>query len=132
MGKCGCDSYRPGHNCHQIQARLASSDPSSWFAATVIALDQDLTTVEYADRSTCVIWRHGGLNQRCTAGSHVFVTESWALISVPGAEHRSLLSIEVRECSWCESELPADRPRVAVAGIVDFSIGEGIDLVHRE
>lgn len=131
MGKCGCDSFKPGHNCHQIQVRLAGSDPYSWFDADVTSVARGLAVVRYQDGSSCELWRHGGFDERCAAGTHVTVSEQWGLISVPGVEHRALLSVEVREPSWRRDDLPEDRLQVPVAGIVDFGTGEAVDLTRE-
>jgi hypothetical protein len=130
MGGCGCDSYGAGHNVHQIQAKLANQDSTSWFDATVVSVDAEKITLWYPDSSWCGIWRHGGFDERVVTGTTLLVSEPWSLISVVGYEGRSQLSVEITDPSWRRDGLPEDRPKPEVGGIVDLATGEGIDIVH--
>jgi hypothetical protein len=127
---CGCASFRPGHNCHVIQARLANSDPESWFVATVTEVNGDDVLVAYDDGTTCRLRRHGGFHERVTLAATVLVCEPWSVISVVAGDVRVQLSVEVRTPSWRKNSLPEDRPHVAVSGVVSNATGEGIDLHH--
>jgi hypothetical protein len=130
MSGCGCKSYGPGHNCHAIQATNANSDPTSWFAATVTALEQEEATLEYQDGSSCQIWRHGGFDDRVAIGTSLLACERWSLLSVVGKDDRYQLSVEVREPSRHRDKLPESRPRPHMVGIVSNETGEGIDILH--
>jgi hypothetical protein len=127
---CGCDSFRPGHNCHVIQARLANSDPESWFVSTATEVNGDEVVVAYDDGTTCRLWRHGGFDERMTLAASVLVCEAWSVTSVVDADLRVQLSVEVRAPSWRKNSLPEDRLHVATSGVVSNETGEGIDIVH--
>jgi hypothetical protein len=127
---CGCRTYFPGHNCHVVQATRANSDPTSWFAARVTALEQEEATVKYDDGSTCRLWRHGGFDERVAVGAALLTCEPWSLISVLGSDGRDQLSVEVRNPSWRKAGLPEDRPRRWSPGIVNNATGEGVDILH--
>ena len=79
---CGCESFRPGHNCHVTQARLANSDPESWFVATVTEANGDEVVIAYDDGTTCRLWRHGGFDRRAALGARVLTCEVWSVMSV--------------------------------------------------
>ena len=127
---CGCGAGFPGHNCHVIQATRANSDPTSWFSATVTALEQEEATVEYDDGSTCRLWRHGGFDERVSVGTVLLTCEHWSLVSVVGSDGWDQLSVEVRDPSWRKAGLPEDRPRPWSPGIVNNANGEGADILH--
>jgi hypothetical protein len=113
-----------------IQATRANSDPTSWFSATVTALEQEEATVEYDDASTCRLWRHGGFDERVTVGTALLACERWSLVSVVGSDGQDQLSVEVRDPSWRQAGLPEDRPRPWSPGIVNNVTGEGVDILH--
>jgi hypothetical protein len=127
---CGCDSYRPGHNCHVVQARLANSDPASWFVATVTEVSGDEVVGTYDDGTACRLWRHGGFHARVTLAATVLVCEPWSVVSVADGDARVQLSVEVRTPSWRRNSLPEDRRHVAATGVVSNATGEGIDILH--
>jgi hypothetical protein len=127
---CGCHSYRPGHNCHVIQARLANSDPESWFVATVTEVNGDEAVVTYDDGTTCRLWRHGGFHDRVTLAATVLVCEAWSVMSVVDGNVRVQLSVEGRTPTWRKNSLPEDRPHVAASGVVSNETGEGVDIFH--
>lgn len=127
---CGCGAGFPGHNCHVIQATRANSDPTSWFSATVTALEQEEATVEYDDGSTCRLWRHGGFDERAAVGTALLACECWSLVSVAAGNGRDQLSVAVRDPTWRRDQLPEERPRAWRAGIVSNVTGEGIDILH--
>jgi hypothetical protein len=115
-----------------IQATQVNSDPTSWFAAAVTALNGEEATVEYDDGSSCRLWRHGGFDERVTVGTAVLVSERWSLVSVVSSEGRDQLSVAVRHGTWRSDGLPDDRDRKWTAGIVNLATGEGVDILHAE
>ena len=127
---CGCRSYAPGHNCHVIQATRANSGPTSWFPATVTALEHEDATVEYDDGTTCRLWRHGGFDQRVHVGTALLVCECWSLVSLAASSGRDQLSVAVRDPRWRKSGLPEDRPRPWRASIVSNASGEWFEVLR--
>jgi hypothetical protein len=115
-----------------IQATRANSDPTSWFAGTVTALDAEEATVDYDDGSTCRLWRHGGFGAGIAIGTALLVCECWSLVSTAGNEPRDQLSIVTRHSTWRKDRLPEDRERKWRAGVVDLASGEGVDIVRAE
>lgn len=133
MSGC-CGSYAPGHNAHQIQARLAGEDPHSWWPATVSAVDGDDATVDYGDGTPARLWRHAGFAGRLHVGEHVDVSERWSLLSVGGDAGARWLSVRVTPTGGRPIKPPREvaiRP-VVHAGVVDIAAGEGLDIAqHR-
>jgi hypothetical protein len=127
---CGCESFRPGHNCHVVQARLANSDPESWFVTTVTEANGDDVLVAYDDGTTCRLRRHGGFDARVALAATVLVCEAWSMMSVVDGDARIQLSVEVRTPSWRKHSLPEDRLHVAAPGVVSNETGEGVDILH--
>jgi hypothetical protein len=111
-----------------IQARLANSDPESWFVATVTEKNGDEVFIAYDDGTTCRLWRHGGFDEAVALGATILVCAAWSVMSVVDGDVRVQLSVEARTPSWRKNSLPEDRLHVAASGVVSNETGEGVDI----
>ncbi|KAE8764707.1 hypothetical protein [Georgenia thermotolerans] len=77
-----CQSYRPGHSVHFIQARLAHRDTEGWADGIVCQARPDGTAVvDYLDGGSVTLWHHGDLTARAPQGSPVRVHERYRLLA---------------------------------------------------
>lgn len=132
MSAC-CGSYAPGHNAHQIQARLAGGDPKSWWPATVVAVHDGDATVDYGDGDAARQWRHAPFDDRLRVGTTAEVSERWSLLAVDSPDGARWLSVRITPTGERPDKGRRDvatRPAVR-AGVVDLSTGEALDLADR-
>jgi hypothetical protein len=112
VDRTSCGLYKPGHDVHYIQAKLASEcDPANYRTGEVVSVDDDGWITLAADGEVLRLWNHD------PARARQCFKESVGRVGLPG---RSLLHAPTATGRYCIC-IAQEATRCALASSADLS-----------